>query len=141
MSVSQRLPLLLSVALLSGCGIERLGNLGRSETARPASAISGTTYFADAQPSQFGANDAEGSAMTYCGATGNDWDVGKDCFRTEASGQNYEVDLPSSKYSMIEVTARTGNLALRTLVPSIGEESTLTGVALDDRNITETIIV
>src|SRR5262249_53627596 len=93
------------------------------------------------QPSQFGANDAEGSAMTYCGATGNDWDVGKDCFRTEASGQNYEVDLPSSKYSMIEVTARTGNLALRTLVPSIGEESTLTGVALDDRNITETIIV
>jgi hypothetical protein len=42
---------------------------------------------------------------------------------------------------MIEVTARTGNLALRALVPSIGEESKLTGVALDERNITEALIV
>jgi len=141
MSASRRIPLLLAVALLPGCGIERLGNLGRNETARPSSAISGTTYFMDAQPSQLGANDAEGNAMTWCGATGNDWDLGKACFITSASQQNYEVQLPSSKYSMIEVTGRSGNLALRTIVPSIGEESQLTGVPLDERYVTETLIV
>src|SRR6185369_16996350 len=77
MSASKQLSFLLALALLPGCGVERLGNLGRNETARPSSAISGTTYFMDAQPSQFGANDAEGNAMTYCGDTGNDWDVGR----------------------------------------------------------------
>lgn len=141
MNLSGRLTLLLLPALLAGCGIERFGNLGRNESPRPTSAITGSTYFTDAQPSQFGANDADGSAMNYCGATGNDWDLGKNCFRTSASGQSYEVDLPSSKYSMIEVTARTGNLALRTLVPFIGEETTLTGVPFDERNVTETLIV
>ena len=141
MNLCNRLPLLLALTFLAGCSIESFGNIGRNESPRPASVISGTTYFTDAQPSQFGANDAEGNAMNYCGSTGNDWELGKNCFRAEASGQNYQVELPSSKYSMIEVTARTGNLALRALVPSIGEESKLTGVALDERSITEALIV
>src|SRR6516165_7150379 len=99
MSTSRRFSLVLAIAMLPGCGIERLGNLGRSESARPASAISGTTYFMDAQPSQLGANNADGSPMTWCGATGNDWDLGKVCFITSASQQDYEIQLPSSQYS------------------------------------------
>ena len=121
-----RLPFSLALALLAGCGIESFGNLGRSEYDRPASAISGTTYWPDAQPSQFSASDGENEIKP---------------FLVDASGQSYEVRLPSSKYSMIEVTGRVGNLALRALVPSIGEESKATNVALDERSITEALIV
>ena len=45
MSSWKRLPFLIAPALLAGCGIERVGNLGRNESPRPASAIAGTTYF------------------------------------------------------------------------------------------------
>jgi hypothetical protein len=119
--------------------VERLGNLGKGETARPASAISGPSYWSDAAPSEFGAMDADGNLMQVC-AQGR-WSIGDNCIQIDASGSDYQVQLPSSKYSMIEVTATLGNLTLRALVPSIGEESKLTNVALDERSITEAMIV
>ncbi|MGZ5957640.1 MAG: hypothetical protein ACXWLI_04420, partial [Myxococcaceae bacterium] len=98
MSSPRRLSLWLALGLVAGCGIENFGNLGRNEYDRPASAILGTTYWPEAQPSQFSATDGE-NVITP--------------FLVNASGTSYEVRLPSSKYSMIEVTGRVGNLALR----------------------------
>jgi hypothetical protein len=126
MSSPRRFPLWLALGLLAGCGIENFGNLGRTEYDRPASAILGTSYWPDALPAQFSATDGE-NVITP--------------FLINASGTSYELRLPSSKYSMIEVTGRVGNLALRAIVPSIGEESKVTGVALDERTITEAMIV
>lgn len=126
MFTSNRLPLWLALALFAGCGFENLGNLGRGAYDRPSSAISGTTYWPDALPSQFSATDGENEIKP---------------FLVNASGTNYEVRLPSSKYSMIEVTSRVGNMALRAIVPSIGEEGKALNVALDARSITEAIIV
>jgi len=126
MSSPNRIVSFLLLALCAGCGIENFGNLGRSEYARPASAISGTSYWPDPQPSQFSATDGENVIAP---------------FLVNISGQNYEVQLPSSKYSMIEVTGQVGNIALRAIIPSIGEESKVQNVALDERSITEAIIV
>jgi hypothetical protein len=126
MSSAKRLSLWLALALCAGCGIERLGNLGHDEYPRPASAISGATSWMDPTPNQLGASDGENPLSPFLVTT---------------SSTSYEVKLPSSKYSMIEVTARVGNAALRALVPSIGEESQVTGVDLDARAMTETLIV
>ncbi len=132
--------LFLALATSAGCGIENFGNLGRNEQPRPASAVSGTTYYQNPQPSEIGALDADGNAMKVCDQ--GRWQAGDSCINVLASGGNrYEVQLPSSKYAMIEITARVGNLALRALVPSIGEETTLENVALDERSITEALIV
>ena len=136
---SKRTLLFILPALCAGCSIESFGNLGRNETARPASAISGTAYWQETQPSQFGAMDPEGNAMQTC--LQGEWQLGKSCIEVSAGGDSYQVQLPSSKYSMIEVTGVRGNLTLRALVPSIGEESKITDVKLDERSITEAMIV
>ena len=136
---SKRTLLCVLPALCAGCSIESFGNLGRNESARPASAISGTSYWPDTQPSQFGATGPDGTAMAPCAQ--GEWELGKNCIQVDTSGSDYQVQLPSSKYSMVEVTSLLGNLTLRAIVPSIGEESKVSNVALDTRAITEALIV
>jgi hypothetical protein len=119
--------LLFCLAAVAGCGLENVFNLTRSDSPRPASTIQGATSWPDPNPSQFSASDGDGNPI--------------DPFFTGADGGAYEVRLPSSKYSMIMVRARVGNMALRALVPFIDEETTLTGVDLDARAITEVLIV
>jgi len=126
MSFTRRLPLFLALGLVAGCGIENWSNLGRSAWERPASRIIGTTYWSDAQPAQFSATDGENEIKP---------------FLVNASGNDYEVRLPSSKYSMIQVTGRVGNLTLRAIVPSVGEEGVAQPVPLDERTITEAMII
>ena len=126
MRSSTRLPFSLALALLAGCGIENFGNLGRSEYERPASAISGTIGWSDpGLNTQYGVTDGENDLTP---------------FLVNGTSSSYEVRLPSSKYSMIEITARAGNGLLRGLVPSIGEESKV-NVPLDARAMTEVLIV
>ena len=118
--------LLLGLAALSGCGFENFGNLGRSEYERPASAIAGPIAWDDSGlKTQYGATDGEANLTP---------------FLINGTKDSYEIRLPSSKYSMIEVTARAGNALLRSLVPSIGEESKVEQ-PLDARAMTEALIV
>ncbi len=117
-----------SLAALSGCGLENLfGNLGHQSLPRPASAIRGSAPWAGAQASQITATDGDLNAL--------------EPFLTTVEGGAYDLRLPSSKYSMAIVHGRAGDMELRAIVPFVGEESTVTGVDLDARNMTETLIV
>jgi len=123
---SKQASLFLALGLCAGCGIENFGNLGRSEYERPASAISGKIGWDDSGlHTQYGVTDGE-NALTP--------------FLINGAKDSYEIRLPSSKYSMIEITARAGNGLLRGLVPSIGEESKV-DLPLDARAMTEALIV
>jgi len=121
--------LFLVPVLCAGCGIESLGNLGRSEYERPASAISGKLGWSDPDlVTKYSVSDGEN-------------EFGPDvAFLINGSADAYEIRLASSKYSMIEVVARVGNGLVRGLVPFVGEESKVTQ-DLDARAMTEALIV
>ncbi|HTS82493.1 MAG TPA: choice-of-anchor X domain-containing protein [Myxococcaceae bacterium] len=128
---------LLAVALC-GCGLENLTNTGRSEYARPASTISGTTFFQNSETAAFTVTLGD---KTYAPCTLASSPTATDCLLLTAQGTSYEVRLFSSNYSMIEVNAVVGNMTLRALVPSIGPESSVSNVNLDAEAITEAMIV
>ena len=115
MARSKQNLLFLLPVLCAGCGIESLGNLGRSEYERPASAISGKLGWSDPDlVTKYSVSDGEN-------------EFGPDvAFLINGSADAYEIRLASSKYSMIEVVARVGNGLVRGLVPFVGEESKVT---------------
>ena len=118
---------LLAVWALCGCGLENfVSNVGHSEYDRPASKIRGAAAWSGADVSQLSVIDGDGNVVKPFLATLKD---GK-----------YELRLPSSKYAMLRVRGRAGNMELRAIVPSIGEESAVDGVDLDAKNTTETLI-
>jgi hypothetical protein len=117
----------LAAMLLASCGLEgMIGNVGRSPLPRASSAISGATWAAT-NPTQITVTDGDLNALAP--------------FSTSVEGGGYTTKLPSSTYSMIMVHGRAGDTELRAIVPSIGMESSVSGVDLDARNMTETLIV
>lgn len=107
----------------TGCGLELFfENVGHRANERPASRIVGTTVFPSARLT---VTDATGTAL--------------EPFQVAFDGGVYDVRLPSAKYSNLVFSAVAGNTALRALVPTLDEEST---VALDvnERSTTEALI-
>ena len=114
---------------VAGCGLENLlGTLGRSPDARPASTLQGWFPWAGVKTTSMVVTDGGGNTVVPF-----DTVIGAD--------DSFTLKLPSSKYQFLRVQARLGDMETRTIVPSIGEESLVTGVDTDDRNVTETIIV
>jgi len=125
----RNLPLIgiASLAALTGCGLENLlSNSGRSAYERPASATTGTVTWSGTP------------LTTFVGIDGADNEVAP--FQATSGGGRYEMRLPSATYQMLRAQGRAGALALRALVPTLGEETTL-AVDLDARAVTETLIV
>jgi hypothetical protein len=117
-----------SAAALAGCGIEGfVGGVTHTPYPRPASVIRGSATWVGAQPSQFSVTDGSGKTVTP--------------FEASVSNGTYELRLPSSSYTFLVVQAKAGNMALRAIVPSLVEESTVEGVNLDAVSMTETLIV
>jgi hypothetical protein len=117
----------VSLAALCGCGLENfINNAGHAEFDRPASKIRGAAPWPGAAVSQISVIDGDGNAIKPFLATLNNG--------------AYELRLPSSKYSMIRVRARAGNMELRAIVPFVGEESAVDAVDLDAKNTAETLI-
>ncbi len=116
------------LAGLSGCGLENLfSNVGHAAYEQPASRMTGAVAWSGTPPiTSFVALDGEGNELKP--------------FQTSSSAGRYDLRLPSASYQMIRAQGRAGALALRALVPEIGEETTL-GVDLDARATTETLIV
>jgi len=120
---------LASATILSGCGLENLfSNMGKTPNSRPASTIQGFFPNAGVKTTNYYVSDGGGITTVPFDTTG------------EASG-NYQVKLPSSAYSMVEMHAVTGDTELRAIVPSLGVESSVTGVDLDAKHMTEALIV
>jgi hypothetical protein len=116
---------LASVAA-AGCGLENLLlNAAHEEYDRPASRITGTAPEATAL-ANISVIDADGNVI--------------EPFLAQKEGAGYELRLPSTRYSMLRVRAVVGNMELRAIVPRIGEESSVEGIALDARSMTETLI-
>ncbi len=115
------------LAALAGCGLEAMfGNVGKSARERPASVIRGAVSWPGATASQLTVSDGDGNAL--------------EPFQTTVANGRYEIRLPSSTYSMIEVHGRAGDMELRAIVPFVGVESAVDGVDLDARNTAETLI-
>jgi len=113
---------------LSACGMENLfGNIGKSPNERPASTLQGLFPNAGLKTSQYSVSDGGGTTVVP--------------FDTRGGSGSYEVRFPSSKYSMVMLNNRTGDTALRALVPFLDQESVLSGVNLDARSMTEALIV
>jgi len=119
-----------SLAALSGCGLENLfSNAGHAAYPRPASAFTGAATWTGATGSQFSVLDATGAPMV------------DQQFAATAGGGVYQVQLASGRYTFVRVSGRAGDMVFRYVVPEIGEETTLTGVDLDARAVTEAMIV
>jgi len=119
---------------LVGCGLEgAFGNGFHKPYDRPASAMTGAAAFPG----------ADGSAITVLDGEGLDLGAEPEpkVFLTTAGGGRYQVKLASSRYSMLRVQSRSGDMALRALVPEVGEETVIDHVDLDARNMAETLIV
>ncbi len=117
------------LAGLSGCGLENLfSGTAHKPYDRPASTIRGAA-FAGVTPERVTVLDGAGTALQP--------------FWLEAGGAppSYLVKLPSAGYAFLRVQARDGNTVWRTLVPSVGEESTAEAADLNAANVTETLIV
>lgn len=118
---------LLALITSGACGLENaINNAGHDQYDRPASKITGTAAMVT-NVTQLSVIDGNGSAV--------------EPFLSSVDGTNYELRLPSSKYSMLRVRIDIGNLELRAILPSIGEESAVSGVDLDARAIAESLIV
>lgn len=118
----------VSLAALSGCGLENMfGNTGRDGHERPASAVRGAFAQAEGANASLSVLDGDGNAL--------------EPFQRSIAQGGYELRLPSSRYSMIRVQGRAGDLALRAIVPFVGEESLASGVNLDARSTAEALIV
>lgn len=118
---------MVALAALSGCGLESLiGDAGHESLPRPASKVRGGVAWTAAPSPSFTALGPSGAEIAP--------------FDFKSGGGRYEVQLPSASYSMIRVQGRAGQLALRALVPEIGEESAVVE-DLDAESMTETLIV
>jgi hypothetical protein len=118
----------ISLAALSGCGLENLfSNTGGEGHERPASAIRGQVAWAEGANASLTVLDGAGTVLAP--------------FQQSVGNGRYEVRLPSGRYSMVRVEGRAGDLALRAIVPFLGEESAVADVNLDARNTTEALIV
>ncbi len=116
----------ISLAVLAGCGLENVfNNAGHDQYDRPASKVTGAAGMVT-NVTQLSVIDGDGNAVAP--------------FLSSLNGTDYELRLPSSKYSMLRVRADVGNMELRSILPAIGEESAVGSVDLDARNMTETLI-
>ncbi len=135
--VTRKLALLAVLPLAAGCGLENfLSNVGRASHPRPASVVRGAAAWTGARAAQLSVSDARG-VFEPC----KDFTDTRCVFATTVENGQYEIRLGSGKYSMIEVRGRVGDMELRAIVPTLGEESEVTGVDLDTRNMVEALIV
>jgi hypothetical protein len=119
--------IMLGALAFGACGLESvLDNAGHQAYERPASKITGTLP-SGLDVSKVTVLDGDGNAITP--------------FLTAGAPGTYELRLPSSKYSMLRIAVQSANMQLRAIVPAIGEESAVTGITLDARSVTETLIV
>lgn len=119
-------------AAATGCGLENfLSNVGHAPYPRPASAFRGAAAWTGANGSQLGVLDAAGNPLSDP----------EPVFSRSVSAGTYELKLASASYTFLRVTGRAGDMTFRHIVPEIGEETTLTGVDLDDRAVTEAMLV
>lgn len=117
----------VALAALSGCGLENFfGNAAHQSFDRPSSEVTGKLAFKADRNTTFTGLDGGGNPVTP--------------FVADAVSDGYRMKFPSSKYSFLRVQGRGGNIALRALVPSVGEESR-TVENLDARSTTEALIV
>lgn len=113
----------LGLVSLSGCGLELIAeNLGHKPNERPASKLVGKSQLAKAVLT---VTDAEGKVL--------------EPFQKSLVDGEFELRLPSSKYSNLVLTGRLGDMELRALVPAVGEESAVP-VDLNARSMTEALI-
>jgi hypothetical protein len=118
----------IGVVALAGCGLEGiLSNQTHTDYDRPASAIHGTVAWSGFTAAGFNGLDGGGATLTP--------------FLTNVTATTYDMRLPSAKYSMLRAQLRSGNVLVRALVPFIGEESIADGVNLDEKLLTEALIV
>ena len=114
---------------LTGCGLENLfGTIGRTPSPRPASTIRGFFPWAGVKTTSIAVTDGGGSTIVPF-----DTVFGAD--------DSYQLKLPSSKYSFLQVRARLGDMETRSIVPFVGEESVVEGVNMDARPVAEALIV
>ena len=116
----------VSLAALCGCGLENFANVTHSEYDRPASIVRGAAAWPNATAAQITVVDGDGTVLKP--------------FMATVKNGTYELRLPSSKYSLLRVRARVGNYEARAIVPSVGEESSISSVDLDADSTAETII-
>ncbi len=118
------------VLLAAGCGLENFfSNQWHSDYPRPTSAISGKAAWTGADKASYFAVDGDFN------------EVAPFLTSYDPKTSTYQMNLPSSKYTWLIAQARTGNMLLSAIVPQIGVETVLTGVDLDARSTTETLIV
>ena len=120
----------LSALALAGCGLEELfANQLHDDYPRPASAVSGAATWSGAEKAKFAAVDGDLNPIAP--------------FLTsyDATTSTYQMNLPSSKYTWVIAQGRSGNMLLSNIVPVLGQETVLTGVDLNARRTTETLIV
>ena len=142
----------LTALLLASCGLEIFsGNQPHADYPQPASALTGKATWAGADAAYYFAVDGSYNQInplttTRCSSNPSvepqaNWP--ESCFQTsyDAKAQTYQMNLPSSKYTWLIAQARGGNMLLSNIVPQIGQETVLTGVDLDARSTTETLIV
>ncbi len=118
--------------LLTACGLESFAyNASHKAYDRPASAFTGAAAWTGATGSQLSVLDGAGNALASP----------EPMFSATAGGGTYRVKLKSAQYTFLRVSARAGDMTFRHIVPQIGEETTLTGIDLDARAVTEAMIV
>lgn len=119
---------IIATGSIAACGLENLfGTLGQGEHARPASTVQGFFPGQGLKTSDFSLSDGGGTTVVP--------------FDTTRSTDTFNVRFPSSKYSMVTFHARAGEMERRAIVPTLLEESTASGVDLNTRNMTESLIV
>jgi hypothetical protein len=122
----------VSLLALSGCGLENLfGNVAHHVYERPASKIRGRL------PQAADGRYPVASQLTVVDGSGGTLPP----FARDAHAGSYEIRLPSSKYSMVEVEVRGGDMLARAIVPFVGEESEVDGVDVGARSVAEALIV
>ena len=127
----RRVLMVLGVLVFSvvGCGLENLfGTIGSTPSPRPASTIQGFFPWEGVKTTSMVVTDGGGNTVVP--------------FDTVIRPDNsYQLKLPSSKYSFLQVHARVGDMETRSIVPYVGEESSVSGVNMDARSVAEALIV
>jgi hypothetical protein len=127
----------VALAALSGCGLEGLfQGAGHESLDRPASKVTGgmdwgTSFVNGAEP-----RVPPGTTVSALGPGGEELLA----FQTRSTAATYEARFPSSTYAFVRVQGRAGQLVLRNIVPSVGEETTVRE-DLDAASTTEALIV
>jgi hypothetical protein len=139
--------------LFCGCGLETIfANGGHVELARPASRIVGTLQMRTQSPNDtvtVTVSDSSGNVLEsvfgplrdggVVAVDGAGSAIDRSLPASLSADGKYALSLPTKSYSNLVVESSSGNAVLRALLPSLGEQATVT-VDLDARSTTEALI-